>query len=294
MDNMLSDYYFTGGEVLLLLILVGLAGTAICWALWRRWRNRLGAMEQEVVDTRTRYDREYFRVLHDHLQSAISHEVVKGLDFISKKSEETLKGLGEEQTVLRGKQHRIAAKASEMAQHAGNMMHLFSPEPGTLPKEFLNIRRFTEHVLLELYPYAESRGVTLVPVLDDLEPIALNRDAVLLALRNVIHNAIRYSQEGRVVDIALCLRAAEEGTGDEVYIDVEDSGIGIREKDQEKIFELSIRVDGLVEPGSGLGLYLAREAARNQGGDLILVSSSLNQGSVFRIIFPYRHGDLGQ
>jgi signal transduction histidine kinase len=294
MNALLSDYYFTGGEVLVLLILAGLSGIAVLWALWRRWHNRLGAMEQELADTRTRYDREYFRVLHDHLQSAISHEVVKGLDFISKKSEETLKGLGEEQAVLRGKQHWIAAKASEMAQHAGNMMYLFSPEPDTLPKEFLNIRRFTEHVLLELYPYAESRGVTLVPVLDDLEPIALNRDAVLLALRNVIHNAIRYSQEGRVVDIALCLRAAEEGTGDEINVDVKDSGIGIREEDQERIFELSKRADGLVEPGSGLGLYLAREAARSQGGDLILVSSSLNQGSVFRIIFRYGSGDLGE
>ena len=72
-----------------------------------------------------------------------------------------------------------------------------------------------------------------------------------------------------------------------IYVEVKDTGKGIKEEDQDKIFELSVRGDGLIEPGSGLGLYCAREAARRQGGDVILVSSSLNKGSVFRIIFPY-------
>ena len=75
-----------------------------------------------------------------------------------------------------------------------------------------------------------------------------------------------------------------------IYVEVKDTGKGIREEDQDKIFELRVRGDGLIEPGSGLGLYCAREAARRQGGDVILVSSSLNQGSVFRITFPYSEG----
>ena len=292
MDSTWSDYYFTLGEVLLPLAVIGLAGIAVVWVLWRRWRNRLGAMEQELVDTRTRYDREYFRVLHDHLQSAISHEVVKGLDFISKRSEETLQGLEEEQLTLREKQHSIAAKASEMAQHADNITHLFSLDPDWGSQELLRIRRFTEHVMLEQCLHADSKGVTLVPDLDDPERIALNRDAVLLVLRNVIHNAIRFSSQGGVVRVALYLSADEAGTVDKIYIDVEDSGSGIKEQDHDRIFELNQRADGLLEPGSGLGLYLAREAARSQGGDLMLVRSSLNQGSVFRIIFPYHKGDL--
>ena len=72
--------------------------------------------------------------MHDHLQSAVAHEFVKGLDFISKKSEETLEELGDEQTALRDKQHRITAKASEMTQHAVNILHVFAPEPEQFKK----------------------------------------------------------------------------------------------------------------------------------------------------------------
>lgn len=294
MNSLISGYYFTGGEVLIALVLICGAGLAILWSLWSRWRSRLTALEQDLAETRSRYDREYFRALHDHLQSVVSHEIVKGLDFISKETEGSLEELGEEQTALRARQARIAAKASEMAQHADNVIHLFSPEPAALARELLSIRRFTEHVLLELYLYSESKGVTLLPDLDDLEPVVLSRDAVLLVLRNVIHNAIRYSLQGGVVEIDLKLAAREEGMGEAIQVDVKDTGIGIREQDQDRIFELSKRADGLVETGSGLGLYLARGAARSQGGDLILVSSSPNQGSVFRVILPCTSGLLAE
>ena len=149
-------------------------------------------------------------------------------------------------------------------------------------------------MLLELYLYAQSQGVALMPNLHDMEPIAFNRDSILLALRNVIHNAIKYSPRGRVVEIDLSLEKAEEGPGKMICVEVKDTGKGIRAEEQDKIFELNKRGDGLIEPGSGLGLYLAREAARRQGGDVILVSSSLGQGSVFRVILPYGNGDFGK
>ena len=117
---------------------------------------------------------------------------------------------------------------------------------------------------------------------------------MLQALRNVIHNAIKYSPRGRVVEIDLFLEKAEEGPGKMICVEVKDTGKGIREENHDRIFELNKRGDGLIEPGSGLGLYLAREAARRQGGDVILISSSLNQGSVFRVILPYSNGDFGE
>jgi signal transduction histidine kinase len=288
MNSISSDYYFTRGEVLIILILIGGIAAAVYWALWRRWRNRLKTLEQELADARAKYDSEYFQALHDHLHSAVAHDFVHDLDDISNKSMQTLEGLGEEQTFLRQKQLRIIEKTYDSTQHAENILVLFASERDTPQMELLSVRQSVERVLLGFFSFAESRGVVLMPNLEDLEPTTLDRNWTLVALKNVIHNAIKYSHRGGVVEIVLFLKNPEEAAGKTICVEVKDTGKGIQEESQDKIFELRKRGDGLIEPGSGLGLYCAREAARRQGGDVILVHSSLNQGSVFRIILPYR------
>ena len=405
MHSILPDYYFTLLEVLVILFLLGGVGVAVYWGMRRRWWNRLKALEQKHADDLAKHDSGYFQELHNHLQSAVAHEFLQPLGDISSKSAQTLEGLGEEQGILRDQQDRIIATADELTQHAANILDLFAPEGGKLQKELLSMRRLVEGVLLGNYRYAQSKGVTLRPNLDDVEPTVLDRHLTLLPLQNVIQNAIKYSHRGGVVEIVLYLEAsvqtvdaASEGNASEgesdasvrqsgvysyyetglrqlrnrvedhpryseflvyqqrltdnirqsrlygdigvrkverseiidclnelslsvlgipftdlcgpsigqgpserlhlergetkeagkwICVEVKDTGKGIREEDQHTIFELRKRADGLIETDSGLGLYLARKAARRQGGDVILVRSSLNQGSVFRITFPY-------
>jgi two-component system OmpR family sensor kinase len=287
MNSFLFGYYFTVYEVLVLLLFIGGVGVTVYWGMTKHWRNKLRALEQKHADDLAQHDSKYFQELHNHLQSAVAHEIVEGLDYISNKSAETLEGLGKEQSVLRGKQDKIIAIADELTQHAANILHLFAPEEDKLHRELLSMRRLVERVLLGLYRYAQSKGVILMPNLDDVEPTVLDRSWTLLSLKNVIHNAIKYSFPGGVVGIDLCLEREEEGAGKWICVVVKDTGKGIPEEDQHTIFELRKRADGLIEPGSGLGLYLARKAARRQRGDVILLSSGLNQGSVFKITFPY-------
>jgi signal transduction histidine kinase len=281
MESILVDYYFTLLEVLVILLLVGCVGGAIYWSLKRHWQRKLGTVEQ-------RCDPEHIRALYNHIQSAVAHEFGTGLDYITNRSAQTLEGLSEAQGSLRDKQNEIIAKAQELAQHADNILDIFAPEQKEIQKELLNIRGLVEGVLVELYLYAESKRVTLRTNLADVEPTLLHRGLTLRSVKNLIHNAIRYSYPGGVVEITLALKRAErKNPGKVIWVEVKDTGKGIREEDQGKIFELRVRGDGLIETGSGLGLYLARQAARRQGGDVILVHSSLNQGSVFRIILPY-------
>jgi signal transduction histidine kinase len=285
--GILPDCYFTFLEVLVLLFLAGGIGVAFYWARLRCWRNRLVDLQQRHADDLAKHDSEYVQELHNHLQSAVAHEFIRGLDYISKKSAETLERLGDDQEALRQRQKGIVAQAYELDRHAENILALFASEGKTQQKEFLNLRGLVESASIELVPYAESRGVTLMATLDDVEPTPLNRELTLLPIKNVIHNAVKYSFPGGVVQIALSLESAEEGAGKSIWVEVKDTGKGILQENQDTIFELRKRGDGLIEPGSGLGLFLAREAARRQGGDLILVHSSLNQGSVFRLILPY-------
>jgi signal transduction histidine kinase len=292
-ESLLLDYYFSLWEVLVILSLVAAGGGAVYWWLCWRWRNRLETLEQRHTHALAKHDSGHFHMLHNHLQSAIAHEFRKYLIPISKASEETLEGLGEGQTVLRDKQKRIISIASVLDQHADNVIELFDPEADNLETEFLNVRRLIEGILGTVHVvFGESEGVTLRPHLEDVEPTLLDRHKTIVALNNVIHNAIKYSHPGGVVDVDLSLHAGEQGAARMICIEVTDRGKGIKEEDQERVFELRTRGDGLIDTGSGLGLYLARRAARLQGGDVVLVRSSLNQGSVFRVTLPYRAADL--
>jgi hypothetical protein len=124
------------------------------------------------------------------------------------------------------------------------------------------------------------------PELSDFEPIILDRHLTVLAIRNVVHNAIKYSYRAGVVEIFLTVEEDVAGTGRTIVIRVKDHGRGIKDSEKEKIFEPFMRGDGLIQTGNGLGLYCARMAARLQSGELILESSS-PEGSVFQLRLPY-------
>jgi len=279
----LFEYYYSIRIGILALILAFGAGTAVYWLLRRRWQLKQKALEQELAECQT----SHFQKLHGYFQRIVAHEYGKGLDYILNKSTETLEGLGKEQTALRDKQDGILAKTHELKQHAMNILYVFALQPDKLKKELLNIRQLVESVLLELFPYADSQGVTLRPALDDIEPLILDRDLTVLAIRNLVHNAIKYSERGRVVEITLTGAGDAPRPEKTVVITVKDHGRGITEMDHAALFELNVRGDGLIETGNGLGLYCTRKAARLQGGDVTLESSNPNQGSVFKISLPF-------
>ncbi|MCC6661157.1 MAG: PAS domain-containing protein [Phycisphaerales bacterium] len=111
-----------------------------------------------------------------------------------------------------------------------------------------------------------------------------DRDKIVLALHNLIGNAVKYTPEGGKV------RVRVEAGGDSVSVSVTDTGIGISDEEAELVFERFYRsTDGRVSKitGSGLGLALAREVVRMHGGDITL-TSKLNQGSTFKATFPVR------
>jgi signal transduction histidine kinase len=282
MHNLLFDYYLTRFGILVLFLACS-AVAAVFWIIRKRWQGKQKALEQELAKCQTMH----FQKLHNYFQRIVAHEYGKGLDYILNKSTETLEGLGKEQTALRDKQDGIIVKTNELTQHAMNILYVFAEQPDKTKKELLNIRQLVERILLELFPYAESQGVTLRPSLEDIEPLILDRDLTVLAIRNLIHNAIKYSERGRVVEIILTIAEDETRPGKEIVIYVKDRGRGIKNEDMGSMFDLNVRGDGLIETGNGLGLYCARKAARFQGGDVILVNSSPNQGSIFKITLPF-------
>jgi len=102
-----------------------------------------------------------------------------------------------------------------------------------------------------------------------------------LAIRQVIANALKYSNPGSPIQI----NAAAEGH--QVIISVRDQGPGIREKELRHIFEKFYRVGERTDsvPGTGMGLHIAREIVKAHGGE-ISVQSTVGQGSEFFLSLP--------
>lgn len=110
----------------------------------------------------------------------------------------------------------------------------------------------------------------------------IDRDAFDQMMMNLIDNAIKYAGEGGYIGITLC---AEKGMH---VIRVEDRGPGISLDFQNRLFGKFQRADDSLttsKPGSGLGLSIARQLARDHGGD-IRFESAVGRGSCFIISLP--------
>lgn len=106
------------------------------------------------------------------------------------------------------------------------------------------------------------------------------------ALDNLVDNALKYSDPERPVAVRV------EGEGERVVFEVQDHGIGIAERDLEKVFTPFFRTDRSRSRGTGgfgLGLPLARRIARAHGGDLVLRSAP-ERGTVARMWLPRSAG----
>ncbi|MBG6234063.1 PAS domain S-box-containing protein [Pedobacter sp. CAN_A7] len=115
--------------------------------------------------------------------------------------------------------------------------------------------------------------------------VSADRDKISQVMINLIGNAIKYAPDSDVIDLSLST------AGDEVLIEVKDYGIGIDEKDQQKIFERFYRVEGQNEAhysGFGIGLFLVNSIIERHGGYIVLESTK-GVGSTFIVHLPISH-----
>lgn len=124
-------------------------------------------------------------------------------------------------------------------------------------------------------------GVALGPNSADLTAI-VDEEGLAHILDNLVDNAIKYTQPGGRVTVRW------KDDGDNVAIEVEDTGYGIPLRDQPRIFERFYRVDKARSRelgGTGLGLSIVKHLVQAMRGT-VKVTSELNKGSTFHLTFP--------
>ena len=130
-------------------------------------------------------------------------------------------------------------------------------------------------------PLAEEKNVALRCHAPEKTMVLGDARMLQRMLANLLDNAVKYTPPGGAVEISL-----SESEKKDVTIAIRDTGIGISEADLAHVFERFYRCDrSRSQPGTGLGLSLARAIARAHGGD-IAVMSALDQGSTFTITLP--------
>src|SRR5580692_9339164 len=132
---------------------------------------------------------------------------------------------------------------------------------------------------------ASARGIELVAVGEHGLSVLGDEDLLVTALRNLLENAVAYSPDKTRVDVS-----TRHAADDAVEISVADQGIGIPERDLERIFERFYRVDparSRATGGTGLGLAIVKHVTAAHGGKVTVVSSE-GAGSTFTLMLPLR------
>jgi signal transduction histidine kinase/CheY-like chemotaxis protein len=132
---------------------------------------------------------------------------------------------------------------------------------------------------------AQEKGLQLLIDQSSAFPRYIKGDEARLrqVLINLVGNAIKFTQQG---GITLRLGLKPQDGQQRLLIEVEDTGVGIKPEDQQKIFEPFVQLgEAAAQQGTGLGLTLTRQFVQLMGGTISL-DSTVGKGSTFRVELP--------
>jgi signal transduction histidine kinase/CheY-like chemotaxis protein len=182
----------------------------------------------------------------------------------------------------------IAAAGQSISDLFNSLMELSRLESGVEKPVMVafDLSELIGRVLLRVRPYADRKGIVLRRFeARGMDCATLCTDKVLLEriLGNLLSNAIRYTSQGSVL---LAVRQAHGGDG--LWMEVWDTGVGIADEDQARIFSPYVQIGNQERDrskGLGLGLAIVHHAASLLGLEVTL-KSQLGRGSRFRVHVP--------
>ena len=249
-----------------------------------------GAVETLVdISDQKRYEEELIQanraaqaanVAKSQFLATVSHEIRTPLNAIiglsgqlsrRSNSEQDVKTLG---TILGAGKHLLTL--------INEVLDLSKIEAGKLEINWadFNLRELVTETASEIRPGAQEKGLSVLVEMADTIPDILRGDAqrIRQCLLNYLSNAVKFTEQGKIV-----LRVKGGPVEAPILFEVEDSGIGVSEDAQKRLFSDFVQADGSISRkygGTGLGLAITRKLARLMGGDAGFTSLS-GQGSLF-------------
>jgi signal transduction histidine kinase len=234
----------------------------------------------------------------DRLKSAflstVSHELRTPLSSIRGFVEIILSGrTGPLTAIQRDFLESVQSSTKQLHRLVEDIMQLSLAESGQLRLECLptDLGELTRNIARQLRPQAEAAGVTLELALETAPPpVECDAARIEQVLANLVGNAIKFTPAGGQITIAA--GAADGGA----WVAVRDTGPGIPESEQRKVFDRLYQVQhGLNRHygGAGLGLTIAKHLVEGHGGRIDL-ASRVGRGSTFTVWLPARFRPPGR
>lgn len=213
----------------------------------------------------------------------ISHELKTPIGALSILAEAVLEASDDPAAIKKfaSRMQLEATRLSELVQEVINLSRLQDEDP-LRNAEVLDIAAIAKEAIDESRLAADKQSIEIVFQENPSCLVLGDKNQIRMAMSNLIKNAINYSPASTRVGIGVECRE------DLVEFTVTDQGVGIPEKDLERIFERFYRVDparSRETGGTGLGLSIVKHVAGNHGGD-ISVWSLEGQGSTFTLRLP--------
>ncbi len=215
----------------------------------------------------------------------VAHELRTPLSNIRLYAESLLED-GDDTTLRAKAINVINIETKRLARLVSDMLSVAEIEAGSmkLSADDVQLGDIFHELQADYEQQADEKNIDLSFNLPPKVPVIhADRDKFLMALHNLVSNALKYTANDGRVSVELQVQP------NQIVVEVADTGYGISEEDQQKIFERFYRArdERLASiPGTGLGLSLAREIVRLHGGDITL-DSQVGQGSTFTLSLPH-------
>jgi len=180
----------------------------------------------------------------------------------------------------------ILASGRHLLQLVNDILDLSKVEAGKMEfrPEPMNVPRIIGEVVAMLSSVAGAKRIQIETIIDPtVTEVLLDPGRFKQVLYNYLSNAIKFTPEGGRVKVSM-----RPDSFDMLRLEVEDTGIGIKEEDLPRLFIEFQQLDAALtkkHPGTGLGLALTKRIVDAQGGS-VGVRSTPSEGSVFHAILP--------
>lgn len=183
---------------------------------------------------------------------------------------------------------RIEESSKLMAVAVEDYLNVSRIESGNMKynKSDFNLKDEVENICDDLRADAIKKGLTLLFRTSLKSKGIINADIgkTIQVVQNLIHNSVKYTPQGSVK-----VMVRDDVANKKIYVDIEDTGIGMTQKTIDSLFEKFTRAEGANKvnvKGTGLGLFVAKKMAVAMGGNITAHSDGEGKGSRFTVEMP--------